>query len=446
MKDFILSVCMDEKMEVTFENGINRLNVHQSARQFIQVKLSDFTLSEDETLHIAFEKSDGSNTSVHLNPVIMNLAKEEDVENGFEIGAYYLRLPVEVRNTTGEWKFTLYIKSNWNEETGTADSVWSSKEYTFSEFSAIEDDGISVPSETDIAALYNTAVMASKNAEANAESANASAESAAQSAAEAETIARETAETTATITAKSVAKETAEATAKETAEGVLDGKVDKITEVTGIRRVYGISQNGDQTAFDVNEDYAPESIPFRDGSGRIKVATPTEDSHAVNKGYADTNFAKLDESGKVPASQLPSYVDDVLEYATINSFPVPGESGKIYVDISTNLTYRWSGTKYTEISESLALGETSSTAYAGDKGKKNAEDIVKLQSEKLDKPILPLKPSAVVMNADGSVDTKPLLEFQEKIYDEDDNKQYTYQLKIKNGYPVLVMTEITETE
>ena len=72
--------------------------------------------------------------------------------------------------------------------------------------------------------------------------------------------------------------------------------------------------------------------------------------------------------GKVPSSQLPSFVDDVLEYTTLSAFPTTGTSGIIYVDLSTNLAYRWSGTVYVEISPSLALGETSSTAYRGDRG------------------------------------------------------------------------------
>ena len=54
---------------------------------------------------------------------------------------------------------------------------------------------------------------------------------------------------------------------------------------------------------------------------------------------------------------------------------ITGESGKIYTDLDKNKTYRWSGTTYTEISASLALGETSSTAYPGDKGKANATNI-----------------------------------------------------------------------
>lgn len=87
------------------------------------------------------------------------------------------------------------------------------------------------------------------------------------------------------------------------------------------------------------------------------------------------NFANLSDNGKVPANQLPSYVDDVLEYGTFNTFPVTGEDGKIYVAQDTNLTYRWSGTRYVEISQSLALGETSTTAYPGDKGKQLSEDL-----------------------------------------------------------------------
>lgn len=72
--------------------------------------------------------------------------------------------------------------------------------------------------------------------------------------------------------------------------------------------------------------------------------------------------------GKIPTSQLPSYVDDVLEYANKASFPTTGESGKIYIAQDTNKTYRWGGSAYAEISASLALGTTSTTAYRGDRG------------------------------------------------------------------------------
>lgn len=90
---------------------------------------------------------------------------------------------------------------------------------------------------------------------------------------------------------------------------------------------------------------------------------------ATEKGAAN-GVASLDETGKVPAAQLPSYVDDVLEFDNQAGFPKTGESGKIYVAKDTNKTYRWSGSAYAEISASLALGETPSSAFPGDKGKK----------------------------------------------------------------------------
>lgn len=88
-----------------------------------------------------------------------------------------------------------------------------------------------------------------------------------------------------------------------------------------------------------------------------------------------SGLAELDSTGKVPAAQLPSYVDDVLEYSTKAQFPQTGETGKIYVAKDTNLTYRWTGTQYLEISQSLALGETPSTAYPGNKGKANRDAL-----------------------------------------------------------------------
>lgn len=73
-------------------------------------------------------------------------------------------------------------------------------------------------------------------------------------------------------------------------------------------------------------------------------------------------------TGTIPTANLPSYVDDVVEGATTEDFPETGEAGKIYVATSTNKTYRWSGSGYVEISTSLALGTTSSTAFRGDYG------------------------------------------------------------------------------
>ena len=73
----------------------------------------------------------------------------------------------------------------------------------------------------------------------------------------------------------------------------------------------------------------------------ITQTTGDSTDKVMSQKAATDNFARLVD-GKVPASQLPSYVDDVLEYDSKNDFPKPGETDKIYVDKSTNLTYRWS--------------------------------------------------------------------------------------------------------
>ena len=89
---------------------------------------------------------------------------------------------------------------------------------------------------------------------------------------------------------------------------------------------------------------------------------------ASEKGSAG-GVATLDANGLVPSSQLPSYVDDVIEAANFAALPAEGEGGKIYVTLDDNKTYRWGGSAYAEISASVALGETSGTAYEGSKGK-----------------------------------------------------------------------------
>ena len=74
-------------------------------------------------------------------------------------------------------------------------------------------------------------------------------------------------------------------------------------------------------------------------------------------------IASLDESGKVPADQLPSFVDDVIEVANISAAPEIGEAGKIYVAIDTGKCYRWSGTMYVEISTSDVVTASESNGY-----------------------------------------------------------------------------------
>lgn len=86
------------------------------------------------------------------------------------------------------------------------------------------------------------------------------------------------------------------------------------------------------------------------------------------KGSAN-GVAELDSTGKILSAQLPSYVDDVLSFNSLSDFPATGEDGVIYVAKDTNITYRWGGSNYIAIGSDLALGETASTAYRGDRGK-----------------------------------------------------------------------------
>ena len=96
---------------------------------------------------------------------------------------------------------------------------------------------------------------------------------------------------------------------------------------------------------------------------------------------AANGVCPLGSDTKIPSAYLPGYVDDVLEYNSLSNFPSTGEAGKIYVDKATNKTYRWSGSQYTEISASLALGETTGTAYDGGKGKDLADRLANVEVE-----------------------------------------------------------------
>ena len=73
-----------------------------------------------------------------------------------------------------------------------------------------------------------------------------------------------------------------------------------------------------------------------------KHPSDTAKESTANKGVA-LGYASLDASAKVPAAQLPSYVDDVLEFANLAAFPATGATGLIYVALDTNKIYRWSG-------------------------------------------------------------------------------------------------------
>lgn len=132
---------------------------------------------------------------------------------------------------------------------------------------------------------------------------------------------------------------------------------------SGVRSIATGSTNG---TINVNTGGNSVDVAVK-GLGSAACTASTDYIAATAKGTAN-GVAELDANGLVPTSQLPSYVDDVLEYTNKASFPATGETGKIYVDKATNLTYRWGGSAYVEISPSLALGTTSSTAFRGDYG------------------------------------------------------------------------------
>ena len=188
----------------------------------------------------------------------------------------------------------------------------------------------------------------------------------------------------------------------ESALANLETRVDSIASVGGEPNVItAITAGG--TAVTINNKTAAIPAATISAYGVVKVDNAVNDTSTnpvqnkavkaaitnaiANAAYiptsqkgANSGVAELDANGKVPSSQLPSYVDDVIEgyksgadffedSAHTASKKITGETGKIYVDLSTNVTYRWSGTAYVEISASLALGETGATAYRGDRGK-----------------------------------------------------------------------------
>ena len=176
-----------------------------------------------------------------------------------------------------------------------------------------------------------------------------------------------------------------------TADGLEKQLIASAADIVEIDPIIGLTATNVQDALVAIKDIADNGgvtgvkgdaeTTYRKGDVSISKANVglgnvTNDAQVKRSEMGVANgVATLGGDGKVPAAQLPSYVDDVLEYDKKASFPTTGETGKIYVAKDTNLTYRWGGSAYVEISVSLALGETSSTAYAGDKGKALAERL-----------------------------------------------------------------------
>lgn len=99
-----------------------------------------------------------------------------------------------------------------------------------------------------------------------------------------------------------------------------------------------------------------------DGTQDIKIQAVD----ASEKGAAN-GIATLDDTGKVPSSQLPSYVDDVLEYADKASLPETGEAGKIYVTLDDEDIYRWSGSAYVRVNSAVSTAESATKLQTGRK-------------------------------------------------------------------------------
>ena len=170
-----------------------------------------------------------------------------------------------------------------------------------------------------------------------------------------------------------------------TADGLEKQLIASAADIVEINPITGLTATNVQDALVAIKDIADNGgvtgvkgdseTTYRKGDvsiskANIGLGNVTNDAQVKRSEMGVANgVATLGGDGKVPAAQLPSYVDDVLEYENKAAFPATGETGKIYVAKDTNLTYRWGGSAYVEISVSLALGETSSTAYAGDKGK-----------------------------------------------------------------------------
>lgn len=121
--------------------------------------------------------------------------------------------------------------------------------------------------------------------------------------------------------------------------------------------------------------------PHKVTKAQVGLGNVTNDAQVKRSEMGVPNgVALLNSEGKISSSYLPSYVSDVITANSYSTLPITGEEDKIYVTKDTNLTYRWSGTAYVEISPSIALGETSTTAYAGDKGKALSESVIDLES------------------------------------------------------------------
>lgn len=173
--------------------------------------------------------------------------------------------------------------------------------------------------------------------------------------------------------------------AKDETETALNGKVDKITGKSLSTNDYTNTEKDNVTSAYIHSQQTgnPHGTSMADITGLVSAIDGKVDK-VTGKGLSTEDFTTAEKTklavidmaskadlidGKVPSSQLPSFVDDVLEYTNFASLPSTGESGKIYVTLNDNKTWRWGGSSYVQVNEGVVLGETSSTAYRGDRGK-----------------------------------------------------------------------------
>ena len=181
----------------------------------------------------------------------------------------------------------------------------------------------------------------------------------------------------------------------------------------------------------LNTHIQDKSNPHKVTKEQVGLGNVTDDAQVKRSEMGmPEGVATLDATGKVPSSQLPSFVDDVIEVDSFDLLPETGETGKIYVTKDTNLTYRWSGSQYVEISESLALGETSSTAYPGDKGKATT-DKVNAHTSDYNNPHKVDKAQVGLGNVDNTADLdKPVSNATQELVD---NTKKELEEKINNS-------------
>ena len=209
--------------------------------------------------------------------------------------------------------------------------------------------------------------------------------------------------------------------------------MEKYLNYDGLSKLWAKTKNQDTLTLNAAKNYTSDMITLAKNELQLKIngnsySITTLNGYfsngVANKALGDKNgnditatymlanlrgaangVCPLGSDSKIPNSYLPSYVDDVLEYATLSNFPTTGEAGKIYVDKATNKTYRWSGSQYTEISSSLALGTTTGTAFDGGKGQELEDNVATIMSNYVKEVSSGDSPSdtSTILNEDGRI-------------------------------------------